>query len=198
MNNKNKLADLNYELIKQHILDPANSPLDPAQQFQLDRLVSVAKVLDKHPLKKHAVALHRAKYPEISLSTAYKDINDAAKTYNTYHNFDWDFWQNWILQNITDAIRKCREAGTFEHLKLIPKLQANLIKAIGEKPSGLEDPTLNESRQFLILIQIGKDNYPIDLDNLDKLPTKSINELNRFLFSGKDIDEDEAREIMNS
>jgi len=51
MNNKNKLADLNYELIKQHILDPANSPLEPAQQFQFDRLVSVAKVLDKHPLK---------------------------------------------------------------------------------------------------------------------------------------------------
>ena len=198
MNTKVKLADQNFGLIKQHILDPANSPLEPALQNQLNRLLSAAKLFDKHPMKKHALALHRRKYPEIAISTAYQDLREAAKLYNTYHNFDWDFWQNWILQNISDAIRKCIDAGTVQHLKLLAQFQANLIKAIGVKPSELDDPTRHEKNQFFIMMQLGKKNYPLDLDNLEKLPTSTINELNRILFSGKDIDDIEAEEIMNS
>ena len=195
---KKALSDQNYQLIKNHILDPENSPLAPALQFQLDRLVSATKLLDKNPVKKHAVALHRRKFPGISTATAYKDLNDAAKLYSTYHNFDWDFWQNWILQDITENIKKCRNIGTAQHLKIIAQEHANLLKAIGEKPSDIDDPTRHEKSQFFILVQLGNKNLPIDLDKLDKLPSATLKELNKVLFSGKQIDDVEVEEIMNS
>ena len=41
------LADQNYELIKQHILDPENSQLPENLRYQLDRIVSATKLLGK-------------------------------------------------------------------------------------------------------------------------------------------------------
>lgn len=196
---KKALSDQNYQLIKSHILDPENSPLEPALQFQLDRLVSATKLLDKNPIKKHAVAFHRKKFPSISSATAYKDLSDASKLYSTYHDFDWDFWMNWILQDITENIKKCRSIGTAQHLKIIAQEHMALLKAIGDKPSDIDDPTRHEKNQFFIMVNLSKDKkLPIDLDNLDKLPSATLKELNRFLFSGKEIDDVEVEEIMNS
>ena len=62
---KTALASQNYELIKGHILDPDNSPLPEHLQEQFTRITSVARVLDKNPTMKHAVAIHRSKYPHI-------------------------------------------------------------------------------------------------------------------------------------
>lgn len=198
MNSKVKLSDQNYEVIKQHILDPANSPLDEIQQDQLNRLLSAAKVLDKHPMKKHAIALHMAKYPELSFTTAWRDINSASLLYTSYKDFDWDFWQTWLINDITNSIRSCRAAGSTQLQKLIPQYQANLIKIIGNKPAEMDDAARHEKNTFVIMMNFGKEQYHVDLDNLDKLPDKTVHELNRLLFSGKDIDDVEAEEIMNS
>jgi hypothetical protein len=198
MNSKIKLSDQNYEVIKQHILDPENTPLDELQQDQLNRLLSVARVLDKHPVKKQALALHMAKYPELSWTTALRDVNSASLLYTSYKEFDWDFWQTWLINDITKSIRICRDSGAKHLQKLIPHYQANLIKVIGNKPPELDDPNRNEKNTFVLMINLGKEQFHIDLDNLDKLPNKTVQELNRLLFSGRDIDDAEAEEIMNS
>ncbi len=198
MNSKVKLSDHNYEVIKQHILDPDNSPLDNIQQDQLNRLLSAAKLFDKHPVKKHALALHMAKYPELSWTTALRDINSAALLYTSYKDFDWDFWQTWLINDITKSIRTCRESGSTHLQKFIPQYQANLIKVIGSKPVEIDDPDRAEKNTFVLMINLGKEQFHIDLDNLDKLPNKTVQELNRLLFAGKDIDDVEAEEIMNS
>lgn len=198
MNSKVKLSDQNYEVIKQHILDPENSPLDEIQQDQLNRLLSAAKILDKHPVKKHAIALHMAKYPDLSWSTALRDVNSAALLYTSYKEFDWDFWQSWLINDITNAIRIARDSGSPMLQKIIPQYQANLIKVIGTKPPELNDPDRNEKNTYVLMINLGREKFQIDLDNLDKLPNKTVHELNRLLFSGRDIDDVEALEIMNS
>jgi hypothetical protein len=193
------LAAQNYELIKQHIVDPENSRLSIPLQKQLDRLLSAAKLLDKNPIKKHAVALHRKKFPEIHLATAYRDLNEAAKLYSTYHTFDWDFWQNWILQDIIENIKQCRKTGTSQDKKIIATEHANLLKAIGEKPANLDDPNRHEKNQFFILVNLGKNsNLQIDLENLDKLPPATLQQLNKVLFSGRDIEDAEILDIMES
>ena len=193
-----KLFNENYEVIRQHILDPENTQLQPVLQFQLDRILSAARLLDKNPIKKNALALHHRKYPEISLQTAYNDLNDAASLYSTFNTFDWDFWQGWILKDISENISRCRNLGTPQHLKIIAAEHANLLKAIGSKPPVLDDPTRHQNHQFFLMVQFGKGSAPVDLEKLKNAPGVTIKELNKLLFSGHDIDDGEAEEIMNS
>ena len=147
-----RLRKENYLAIKNHILNPDDSELHPRLQHQLDRMVSAAKLLEKNPIKTQAVKIHRRMYPELSLRAAFYDLNDAAKLYNTYHSFDWDFWNNWLLEDITKNIEKCNKAQTAQDRKIIATEHANLLKAIGEKPSELDDPTRHEQNQFFIQI----------------------------------------------
>jgi len=169
---KKALTDEKYELIKAHILDPENSPLPEHLQGQLDRIVSMAKVLDKNPRLKHAVAIHRSKFPELSDTTAYRDARLARKIYNSLHEFDYDFWLSWLINDITKNIKFCRDQGkdAFQYRRVIAMEHANLIKAIGERPKDLPDPKRNEKHNFYLLVQINNQNVKIDLNNLHKLP----------------------------
>ena len=195
---KRALEETNYELIKAHILDPANSPLSPEQENMLDRITSAAKVLDKNPIQRQAVALHKAKFNEISIRQAYEDVKMAMRLYNTIHTFDYDFWKIWLINDIVKNIDRCRNRGTHHDLKTIAAEHANLIKAIGEKPEISDDPQRNEKHAFYILVQNNNTNVKIDIDNLHKLPIGTLNELNKTLFSGREISIEEAQEEMNT
>ena len=192
------LTDEKYETIKSHILDPENSPLPWHMQEHLDRIVSMSKLLDKNPTIKHAVAYHLKKFPDISKETAYRDARLARKVYNSTHEFDYDFWINWLLKDITENIRRCRSRDDAANRKIIATEHANLLKAIGERPDELPDPRRNEKHQFYILVNVNNTNVKIDLNNLHKLPEDTLRELNRALSAGKEIDEQGAAEIMRS
>ena len=80
---------MKYETIKAHMLDPDHSPLPTDLGYLLDRIVSLSKILDKNPMQKQAIALHRIKYPEIVTSVAYEDMRLCLKLFNTIHTFDF-------------------------------------------------------------------------------------------------------------
>ena len=193
-----ELFEKHNSIIRQHILDPENTQLTPVLQFQLDRIISAARLLDKNPIKKNAVALHHRKYPEISARTAYQDMTEAISLYSTFNNFDWDFWQAWTLKDISENIALCKKKGTPQHIKIIALEHANLLKAIGNKPPVLDDPVRHQNHQFFLNVQFGKASEPIDLEKLKNAPGVTIRELNRLLFSGRDIEDVEAQEIMDS
>jgi len=195
---KKALEDTSYELIKAHILNPEESPLSFEHQLMLDRVLSAAKVLDKNPVQRIAVALHKAKFPDISQRQAYEDMKIAMRVYNTLHTFDFDFWKTWLINDIVKNIERARSMGTHHALKVIALEHANMIKAIGEKPENIDDPLRNEKHAFYILVQNNNTSVKIDIDNLHKLPEGTLKELNRSLFSGKEITIDEAAEEMNS
>lgn len=192
------LTDEKYEVIKAHILNPEESPLPEHLQEHLDRIVSMAKVLDKNPTIKHAVSLHRSKFPELSETTAYRDARLARKIYNSLHEFDFDFWQAWLINDIIRNIEKCRNSDTDKDRRVIAMEHANLLKAIGEKPEEVPDPKRNEKHQFFLMVNINNQSYKIDLNNLDKLPHETLQELNKAIAGGREIDEQGAVEIMNS
>jgi hypothetical protein len=192
------LADTRYELIKAHIIDPDNSPLSKENQFILERILCAAKILDKNPTIKTAVALHKVKYKEISRSQAYEDIKLAMKLYNTIHTFDFDFWKIWLMNDIVKNIERARNIGSHHALKVIALEHANMIKAIGEKPENMDDPLRNEKHAFYILVQNNNTTVKLDIDNLHKLPDGTLRELNKALFSGKEITIEEAEQEMNS
>jgi len=192
------LTDQKYELIKAHIIDPENSPLSVEHQEILDRVVSMSKILDKNPTIKHAVALHKSKYPELSDTTAYRDARLARKLYNSFHEFDYDFWLPWIMNDIIENIKRCRISDTFNDRRVIAQEHANLLKAIGERPEEIPDPNRNEKHQFYLMVNVNNTNVKIDITNLHKLPEDTLRELNRILIGGHEIDERGAVEIMES
>lgn len=195
---RKSLTDQKYELIKAHIIDPENSPLPEEHRELMDRVISMSKVLDKNPTIKHAVALHLSKYPHISQTTAYRDARLARKIYNSLHEFDFDFWQSWIINDIIDNIKRCRDGNTVNDRRVISMEHANLLKAIGERPEEMADPHRNEKHQFYIMVNVNNQNIKIDINNLHKLPEGTLRELNRALIGGHEIDEQGAVEIMES
>lgn len=192
------LTDEKYELIKAHLLDPEDSPLPEYMQRELERVISMAKVLDKNPNIKNAVALHRSKFNELSETTAYRDARLAMKIYNSLHEFDYDFWMAWLINDITRNIERCRNADSHQDRRVIAMEHANLLKAIGERPEEMPDPKRNEKHQFYILVQINNQEVKLNLEQLQKLPENTLRELNKALFGGNEIDEQGAAEIINT
>jgi hypothetical protein len=199
------LEDHTYEVIKEHILNPETSQLLPEQKEMFDRVISVAKVLDKNPAQKNAIALHLAKYPEIGRTRAFYDIKLAMKLFNTIHSFEYDFWQTWAINDIVANINRARanldkanDKNRAAMLRVIAMEHANLLKAIGEKPLIPVDPHLTEKHEFKVLIQVNNQNMQIDFEKLRDLPTATLKELTAALFSGQQITEDQAAEIMET
>lgn len=192
------LTDERYELIKAHIIDPENSPLPDYLKDEMDRVISMAKVLDKNPTIKHAVSLHRSKYGDISETTAYRDARLARKIYNSLHEFDYDFWINWAINDIVETIKRCRNRNSYQDDRVIAMEHANLLKAIGERPEEMPDPKRNEKHEFYILVNVNNQNIKIDMNNLRNLEEATLRELNRALAGGREIDEQGAVDIMNT
>ncbi|MFZ4401481.1 MAG: hypothetical protein ACOYO1_15705 [Bacteroidales bacterium] len=197
---KKALEDTKYELIKAHVLDAENSPLNEEQQFLYKRVISVSKILDDHPIQKQAVALHLAKFESegLSRSQAYEDVRIALRLFPSLHNFEFDFWKTWILNDCVKNIERCRKIGTHQSLKVIEFAHSNMLKAIGEKPECLDDPKRTEKNNFFLLFQNMNTQVSIDIDNLHKLPNSTIKELNRALFAGKEITVTDAEQEMNT
>ena len=193
------LEDTKFELIKAHILDPDNSPLPMEKREQLCRVISAAKVLDKHPVHKQAVAIHQQMFPEISTRQAYEDLRFAVKVFNTFHTFDYDFWHAWLINDIVSNIESCRLRNNDKDRKNIALEHANLIKAIGGTPEEVVDPERNEKHQFYILIQNNHNkNIKVDFNSLKDLPEATLRELNRAIYGGNEITDVEAEELMKT
>lgn len=197
---KDALEDQKYELIKAHVLDPEHSPLREEHQQMLDRVTAAAKILDKHPIQKQAVAQLQKLYPGISRSQAYEDVRFAVRMFNTIHTFEYDFWQMWLIQDIIRNIQHCREDpyNIEKNRRVIAMEHANLIKAIGEKPTELPDPKRTEKHQFFLILNMNGQEIKVDLNNLSQLPEAAIKEVNRLIYGGNEITDIEAEEILQS
>lgn len=193
---KKALEDHKYESIKAHILDPDNSPLVKEEQDLMNRVLSIAKLLDRQPIQKNAVALHMAKYKDIGRSQAYEDCRLAMRLFNTIHTFEYDFWHQWLLNDIARNIERCKKSNEHQAWRVIALEHLNLIRALGEKPSKEIDPKLVEGHTFLIPIQINNITHTFDLQKFLDLPEGLRKKVADALVT--DINETEAEEIMKS
>lgn len=193
---KKALEDFKYEEIKAHILDPDNSPLPKADQDLMNRVLSMAKLLDRQPIQKNAVALHMSKYKEIGRSQAYEDCRMAMRLFNTIYTFDYEFWQTWLLNDIVRNIDRWRKSNEPAAGRVIAMEHLNLIRALGEKPVKEMDPKLVQEHTFLIPIQINNVTYTFDLQKFLDLPDGLRKKVTDALVT--DIKESEAEEIMKS
>jgi hypothetical protein len=162
----------------------------------MDRVVSIAKSLDRYPNQKNAIAIHMKKYPEISRSQAYEDCKLATRLFHTMYSFDYDFWHTWLLGDISKNIKRWSKSKDPAAGRVIAQEHLNLLRALGEKPVKEMDPKLVQEHTFLIPIQVNNVTYTFDLQKFLDLPDGVRKKVTDALVT--DIKEDEAEEIMKS
>ena len=194
---KKALEDYRYELIKAHFVDPAHSPLPEEEQHLLNRVLSIARVMDRYPIQKNAISVHMQKYKDISRSQAYEDCSLSMRLFNSLHSFDYDYWHRWLIEDIVKNIEACKKLKNDPAaLRAWGLAHANLLKAIGERPLKEINPKLVEAHQFLIPIQINNITYNFDLMKFLDLPGDVRKKVADALVSP--IDDAQAEEIMQS
>lgn len=193
---KKGIEDQRFELIKAHIVDPENTPLSEFDADKLDRILNMARILDRYPIDKNAVAIHMQKYKHIKLRQAYEDASMAKRLYNTLHKFEYDFWHAWAVNDIVKNIERWRKNPDPAAGRVIAMEHANLIKILGERPVKDIDPKLVEEHKFIIPIQINQTVHNFDLEKFLNLPETLRKKVTDALIN--DISDDEAKEIMES
>ena len=182
-----------WETIKSYLDDPDSSTLSNEHRGMIDRIFSLQKVLQRYPQPRTALALHRSKFPEISRTTAYNDLVYARELDNTYHSFNYDFYNNWLIADIMDQIQAARHKGD---LKAWAAGHANLKKTIGERPVEETDPKLLEKHIFLIQINNMPEGVRLDIDQVEKIPVGVRKDIADAVF--EEISEDEAKGMITS
>jgi len=187
------LEDQDHLLIKDAILDPENHPLPAHLQEPLERTIQAAKLLDKNPVQKHAVAILQVKYPKLSRSQAFEDCKRAMRIFNSIHTFDYDWWHHWLLQDIAGMIM---EAKNEKNLKAWAMGHKNLLTAMGERPETELDAKLIEKHPITIAVQVNNQTVNIDYNQFLKMPVEARKVITDNL--DQEIDDVQAEEIMNS
>jgi len=187
------LEDHNWEIIKSAIADPDHTILSLQQTEALHRITSVARILDRHPQGKAALNIHLAKYPNISRRTASRDIQRARELNVSYHEFNYDFWHNWLINDIVDQIQSSKAKGD---LKSWSAGHANLIRAIGERVPDEKDPKLVEKHTFLIQINHLGASVNIDTRDMDTYQPEELKAISDAIYT--EISEDDAGEMFKT
>jgi len=187
------IEDIHFLQIKAAVLDPDSTELSPTQKIILDRYISAAKILDRYPVMRNAVKIHRLKYPNISQALAYRDLHYASRLFNSQHTFDYDFWQTWLINTTVKMIQLSEAAQDFKSMGAGLTI---LKKAIGEKPEKETDPKLLEKHNFFIQINNNSQKISVDLDKLNLIPKEGRERLADDLFS--EISDEQAQSILDS
>ena len=179
MNNKS-IHDLHHLLVKAHFQSPEQSPLSRSKQEILDRAMAAAKILEKNPVPKNAVALLRALYPNISRATGFRDLILAERLFPSVRTFNYDLWNTFLLNSIFETLQRCKAINTIAAHKLMIREHANLLKVIGKRPEEQPDPNRDEPHQYIFYLQGLKSLDKMDAKAMADVPVTSIKELKKW------------------
>ena len=186
------LEEVNHELIQAHIIDPENSPLPENLQFQFNRVLQVARLLDDYPNETHIINIMLNKY-RITRTQVRKDLALAKELFKTQHTFEWDFWFAWQIKDQMELIREAKLRG---NLKEWNNAKKTLMLMIGEKPIVNDDPRRMEKNVFYIQVNNNGETLNVNLDAIKKLPEEDVKKVIEALY--EPIDDTQAEEIINS
>ena len=187
-----KLENQKYELILAHILNPQESPLPAEQHEQLERVMTAARLLDRHPEQAHIVSKLQAKF-RIGRNTAYADIRFARELFVMNNPMDWDFWHAWQIQDLCELIRECKMQGRYKEWQ---KAHETLHKIIGERPVQEEDPRRMEKNNIFIQLNDNSKTINLPIDVVSKLSKQDLKTISDATF--QDISEEDAADLMES
>ena len=187
------LEDQNWQTVKRAILDPETSQLPEEQTAMICRIISLARLIDRHPQGKTAISLHMNKYPDISRRTATRDLQCARDLNVTQQSFNYDFWHNWLVNDIIDQIQAAKARGDLRNWSAG---HANLIRAIGEKIPEEKDPKLVEKHTFLIQLNQHSKTINIDMKDIDSYSPAELKQISDGIYT--EITEEDTAEIFKT
>ena len=187
------IEDLAWQSVKRAIVDPDHCTLPEEQIVMLNRIVSLARLLDRHPQGKTALNIHQQKYSEICRSTALNDLRYARELNVSHASFDYEFWHNWLVNDIVNQIQSAKERGDLRNWS---DGHANLLRAIGEKPTSEMDPKLIEKHTFIIHLNQESKTVNINMKEIDSYSRDQLKALSDGIYT--EISEDDAEEIFKT
>jgi len=179
MNNKS-IHDLHHLLVKAHFQTPDRSPLPKSKQEILNRARAAARILDKNPVRKNAVALLRALYPNISRATGFRDLILAERLFPSVRTFNYDLWNTFLRNSIFENIQRCKAINTVAAHEAMVREHANLLKVIGKRPEEQPDPNRDEPHQYIFYLQGLKSLDTMDAKAMADVPVTSMKELKKW------------------
>ncbi len=192
-NHSKSIEKYDWQTIKQAIIAPDGSTLPEEQLSLITRVVSLARIVDRHPQGKTALVLHMNKYPEISRWTAVNDLRFARDLNVSQASFNYDFWHNWVISDIVDLIVAAKTRGD---LRSWSAGQANLIRAIGEKIPDEKDPRLVEKHTFVIKLNTHSRTINIDMKEIDSYSPRELKDISDGIYT--EISESDTSEIFKT
>ncbi|MCQ2257599.1 MAG: hypothetical protein MJZ41_06345 [Bacteroidaceae bacterium] len=195
----NSVMKLNFEIIRAHILDPANNPLPSDCKQQFDLVCECGNLLQEYPEDRQIMKVLRSKSGTSHLSeTCLRNtIKLARQVYKSRFDFDWDFWRAWEIKDQVDLVARAKKSGD---LKAWNDAKKTLHSLIGEKPATVTDPRLKEKSKIVITVNNygSKDSKPREM-SLDDVRDLSEDEFEE-VFDGvnSEITVEQAEAIMNS
>ena len=189
---KTSLEELNFDIIRQHIVDPDNSELPAELQPQFKRVTQAARLLDDYPNESHIINIMLTKY-NVTRTQIRRDIMLARELFKSCHTFDWDFWFAWQLKDQVELIRQAKLKGD---LKQWNQAKRTLRDMIGDKPAALDDPKRIEKNVFYIQVNHAGQTFNVDLNAIKKLPQEDRNVVMEALY--EPITDEQAENLMNT
>ena len=187
-----QLAELPYDAIQAHILDPDANPLPEKLEGQFKRVLQIARLMDSYPEDMQIIRMMHAK-DRTSIGQIRKDISLARELFKSRQSFDWDFWFAWQIKDQIELIREAKNKGDLKAWNAAKKV---LHEIIGEKPVAVEDPRRMERNNFYVQVNYGGKVASLDFSALRNLDKDTLQKLMAGLY--EPASEEEAEEIFNS
>ena len=194
---KKSVLETTYDKIVAHCLEPDKNPLSSEHQRIFDRWNTADDLLRRYPRDKQALMMLRKKFPGLSRTQAYDDLRQAKKLFNYTNAVDKEFIRRWVIQDCLTMIDIAKSMGP-RGFKAWNTARFQLIRAaqLEESDKLVPNPEIFEQHQYFTVIQIGGQAIKIDLDEFNKLPLSTRNELSNLIYAP--ITDGQAEIILNS
>lgn len=160
------LADLTGDMILASILDPDGSPLPEVHEQQKRRVVQASRLYDKYPNDRRVAIMLQAKY-NVSLKTAFRDVELAKEVFKTQHTFDYDSMAAWMVKDQLELVRKCRVKGDLKEWNKAKKVLQDMVEKL--RPAHEEDPSRMQANKFVISVTAHGHQFEMSLDKVQEL-----------------------------
>lgn len=190
---KKALADLDADTILASIVDPEGSPLPRQYEQEKRRVIQAARLWDTYPNERRVAVILQSKY-NISLKTAFRDIELAKQVFKTQHTFDYDATAMWMIKDQIELINKCKIKGDLKEWNKAKKVLQDMVEKL--HPTHEEDPSRVQANMFVLNVTAHGHHFEIPLDKVRELDPDALKTMVDSL--SQPIEDADVEEIFDS
>lgn len=187
------LADLDADTILASIIDPEGSPLPKQYEQEKRRVIQAARLWDTYPNERRVAVILQSKY-NISLKTAFKDIELAKQVFKTQHTFDYDATAMWMIKDQIELINKCKIKGDLKEWNKAKKVLQDMVEKL--HPTHEEDPSRLQANMFVLNVTAHGHSFQMPLDKVRELDPEALKTMVDSL--SQPIEDADVEEIFDS